>query len=126
MEKFQCENVMLVTKEMYWLAWQASSVVGLGILQDNPSATSDDIWMIVTGGMAVDYSGPSTDNPLRPYGDYVFGRMMKLRLEIIGNEIMYGGMEPRPDYQSWCVKYPTIQSLFDQANKNVHRQYTNH
>ena len=82
----------------------------MGFLQNNPGADKDAVWNNAYG---------QRDYPLR-HGDvaqidcdYVFGRMMKLRFRVEGNKISHPDHQPRADYQAWCYKYPTFDSLFD-------------
>jgi len=113
--KYQCDNAEEVVKEMFWLAWQAcSGPLGMGILQNNPEAGRDDVWKNVqTSG---DYVGSLLDSrPGRAYGDYVFGRMMKVGAEYGSDWIELREEAPRPDYQAWCLTYPTYGALYDAA-----------
>lgn len=104
-----------VAKQYFWLAWQAcGSPMGMGFLQNRPTATIDDVWNNVnTNG---DYAYNDT-KPNEPYGDYVFGRMMKTGLRIDGDIIQVRDDEPRCDYQSWCGKYATYGELLEAAAK---------
>ena len=91
--------------ELFWLAWKASLVVGMGALQDNPSAVKGAVLSQVGGFRGCDnYSA-----------DYVFGRMMKLRFSASmtrdGLVRVDLGQEPREDYQSWCSTYKTNDDL---------------
>ncbi len=107
-------TVESVVKNIFWLAWQASECLGMGRLQNKPGATIDMVWdNVVTSG---DYT-VSHDRPGEPSADYVFGRMMKLRLKYDDVSISYPDSEPRPDYQSWCRKYPTYEALINAAMK---------
>ena len=64
-----------VMKEAFWLAWNAcGGPLGMGFLQNKPDATKENIWDNVT--VSGDY--PMPINRGEVYGDYVFGRMMKL------------------------------------------------
>lgn len=106
------ENAKELAKRAFFLAWEAcGGPLGLGILQDNPSATEDQVWDIITR----DYD--SGDG--RMSADYVFGRMMKLTLTVSDNTISFYDSEPAPDYQAWCVKYPTIETLLTAANDEL-------
>jgi hypothetical protein len=109
-----------VLKESVWLAWQASGVHGLGVLQDNPTAQREKVWEQAYNER--DYSGrKSTGGDVN--ADYVFGRMMKLyvrRPDATTIEIPDG--EPRGDYQSWCYQYPSFSALFDAAEKAIQKQ----
>jgi len=45
--------------------------------------------------------------------DYFEGRMVKLYVRRNGDMYSFNDGEPRGDYQSWCVEYPTYQALID-------------
>lgn len=90
---------------------------GMGVFQDRgPNVTEDQVWQNVqTRG---DYPGFPDERPGRAYGDYVFGRMMKLSVEYSEKDgtIKIRDDEPRPDYQGWSGQvYPTYLSLFQEA-----------
>lgn len=114
--KIQCDNPVEVAKEAFWLAWQAcGGTSGLGFLQDRPSITKEDVWKNVqTSG---DYAGNDTI-PSRPYGDYVFGRMMKMGFEIGKDYIEFRDCNLDPAYESWCGTYPTYDALLSAAMKD--------
>lgn len=117
--KIQVEKPEEVLKEMFWLAWQAcGSPMGMGWLQNRPSATKEDVWNNVAnaGDYCANFNRPGTLN-----GDYVFGRMMKLYVRYDNSSIELPDGTPRADYQSWCGTYPTYQALYDAAVKNVGR-----
>jgi hypothetical protein len=107
-----------LAKEIFWLAWQAcGSPSGMGFLQNNPGATRDKVWNnIINAG---DYDGPPHFEPNKPYADYVFGRMMKFDITINKDSIEIVDKELRPDYQSWCRKYNTINDLVNAALNNL-------
>ena len=105
-----------VTQEMFWLAWQSSQCLGMGILQDNPTATKEDIWKAVTGQTMTDYVIPQGSH-VQPTADYVFGRMMKMSVEICNDGIIVPEWTMQPDYQSWAKRYPTYIVLFEEAQK---------
>ncbi len=116
MGRIQFETPMgeVVTKRAFWLAWNAcGNCFGRGFLQDNPNATENDVWHnICTAG---DYPGRQNEKPGEAYGDYVFGRMMKLVIHYGQDWVEISDNTPRSDYQAWCRKYPTYQSLIDAA-----------
>ena len=91
-------DMPLVVEEMFWLAYQASHVVGMGIMQSRNDATKAEIVLAVHAGHA----------------DYVFGRQMKLmlRLSADGKQLEVPDAVPVFDYQSWCFRYPTYENLF--------------
>lgn len=116
--KYLCDNPTEVAKEMFWLAFQACEhPLGMGWLQDRPGATKEDVWSNVSGGKS-DYA-ISFGTPTKPTGDYVFGRMMKLYVEVTNDGIIFPDGTPRDDYQSWAVKYPTYLDLVAAAEDAV-------
>lgn len=57
--------------------------------------------------------------------DYYEGRMVKLdfsRMVKLDGDVVFeinDWCEPRYDYQSWCVKYPTYRDLLESANIEI-------
>lgn len=104
------ETAKNFAKRAFYLAWQCcGGPMGMGIFQDNPGASEDDIWKNVS--TAGDY--PINTNGERLYGDYVFGRMMKWGCELNdNNELEVRDGEFRPDYQGFARIYPDNQALF--------------
>lgn len=111
-------------KRMFKLAWDASAVMGAGAFQDRGSGmTEEQVWENVVG--AGDYpfraKAPPTA-PSRPrsvYGDYVFGRMMKLGVGIGDGFIEMGDAMYRGDYQSFARRYGTPAALVFAAAKSL-------
>ena len=104
-----------VAKRAMFLAWQASGVFGMGSLQDRgPSMTEEDVWTnIQTAG---DYPTKINSRSNEAFADYVFGRMMKVGFQYGPDYISWHDkIEPRPSYQSWCLKYPSIHILVNAA-----------
>jgi len=116
--KFECENAKLVAEEALWLAWQAcGGPVGKGVLQDNAGATKQDV--VKNALTAGDY--PAMHRVKKPgeiNADYVFGRMMKLWCEVVKDGILYSDRKITPNYESWCLVYPTYEDLFEAAVKS--------
>lgn len=115
----------LVVKRAMWLAYQASRPVGAGYLQVRDGMTEADVWSnLYDGPMGGDYparSGSFAD-PNRPgkvYGDYVYGRMMKVGFKWDSDSITVQDEEPRRDYQGWCWKYPTYLALIQAAVESL-------
>ena len=104
-----------VLTEAVWLAWQAAG--GAGWLQDKPSATREQVF--IRAFNEGDYVARfSKEKNL--HADYVFGRMLKLRVtRPTATILQFSSDEPRMDYQSWCHKYGTYAALFDAAEANV-------
>lgn len=109
-------DVIPLVKRIYWLAWLACfGTQGAGFLQDRPGATEDEVWNnILNYG---DYAGNPNLKPGKVYGDYVFGRMMKLGVEF--NEakktVTVPDRETAIDYQGWSGQYPTYKALLEAA-----------
>lgn len=114
---FECKNPIEVANEALWLAWQeCGRSTGMGIFQDNPTATKQDVLKNATS--AGDYPGLGSMRGLKSneyYADYVFGRMMKLHYTADRKGISYNDSPLRRDYESWCVVYPTYEKLFQAA-----------
>lgn len=107
-----------IAKRYFFLAYKASNVGGLGILQARENVEEDDIWKNVT--RAGDYPGNSNRNEcIAPYADYVFGRMMKVGCKVLENGIEVREGSGRLDYQSWAFKYPTFKDLAIAAVKSL-------
>jgi hypothetical protein len=109
--------VEAVVRRAFHLAFVAcGGPTGMGFLQDRgPNVTEDQVWENVqTRG---DYPANPNSRPDRAYGDYVFGRMMKLSVTYSQKDgtIQIRDDEPRYDYQGWCRKYPTYAALFEAA-----------
>lgn len=128
MAKIKVDNPKLVVKEACWLAWQACrGTSGMGALQNRPDANKEDVWNnICTGGLGADYPNapPSMTviggtGPGRVSADYVFGRMMKLRLEWSDEEVKFDDFAPTPDYQAWAYVFPTYQDLIEASVKSL-------
>ena len=107
-----------VLKEALWLAWVAAGGTrGMGVLQDNPRAQKEQVWDQAYN--MKDYSGRHDgmrNGDLN--ADYVFGRMLKLRIGRPSQTILkISDQQPRMDYQSWCGVYQTYGALFDAAEK---------
>lgn len=116
------EFLIPVAKEMFWIAWNNSSVFGAGIYQDNPLATKEDVWNnILNSG---DYPGKLNSNQsdkMDLYADYVFGRMMKMRILIDNKKKSLSYPDPEdlsPSYQSWSQKYSYFE-LLNEAMKKI-------
>lgn len=102
----KCENPAKVASRMFFLAYEASSVFGMGAFQARAGATEDLIWELVTGKKLADYAMPR-GNESRPYADYVLGRMMKLGCEIKEDGIEIREGEPRPS-QAWRGSFVSV------------------
>lgn len=99
-------DLQKVVKRAMYLAWKASPVLGMGVFQDRPAATEDEVWACV--------GKPTRRDPLSYTSDYIFGRMMKCRLDAVGNKI--GGMGgANIEYQGWLCQYKGYDDLIETA-----------
>ena len=86
--KIKHDQPIELAKEMFYLAWNAcGSPSGMGFLQDNPTASKEDVWKSVSGQTLTDYCIPTGDT-LYPRGDYVFGRMMIFGTNRVGKRAL--------------------------------------
>lgn len=117
--KITVENPEAFVRRMFFLAWRASSVIGMGALQDNPNADEDRVFENVqTRG---DYPFRQKNPDL--YADYVFGRMMKWGCRILDDgQIEIRDMEFNPEYQSFVSTYENNNALVE-ATKDSLREY---
>ena len=105
----------MLAKRILYLAWEASgSPSGLGWLRDKPEATEDEIFENVCN--SGDYPGTSksakTKNGITQLdADYVFGRMIKLRLYYSKDFVEFRNFDAEPDYNSWYYSYKTVDEL---------------
>jgi hypothetical protein len=107
-----------LAKRIFFLAYEACGrASGMGVLQERRSVTEEMVWNNVRG--QGDYP-MSFDRPGHPYGDYVFGRMMKLFITVTA-DVDLPDTEPRADYQSWCVKYPSYEALATAAVESLRK-----
>lgn len=98
-----------LAKRMLKLAWDASSVRGMGVLQDRgPALSEDDIW-----SRKSDNGFGCKEGTIN--ADYVFGRMMKLRLGYDATSVTIDDEYWSPDYQSFCRRFNNAEHLFDAA-----------
>lgn len=116
--RIQVQQPTRVARVACYLAWKAcGGPIGMGVFQDEPEATENDVWENILS--AGDYLYKSPTPSTRISADYVFGRMMKLRMDIGDTYIDVPDSTPRPDYQAWCHTYPTYASLIEAAQKIV-------
>jgi hypothetical protein len=89
-------------KRALWLAFQASSAVGMGFLHAGQARqqTENSLFEDAMAGR----SG-------KIYTDYLCGRMMKTEFFIDGDSVVVRPELPRLDYQSWGAQYPTASDL---------------
>jgi len=92
-------------REMLYIAWKGCEhTTGMGYLQDKPDASKVEVRKACESGTR------------QVYADYIFGRMLKLRVilhEVNGNLVsleMYDETY-QPAYQSFAHIYPTTNDL---------------
>lgn len=101
-----------VVKRMFFLAWKAVGGPSgiMGCLQDRGEMDEEAVWNNVS--TAGDYPGRAMSSRSgEAYGDYVFGRMVKLGVKY-GDDFVEAHERPlRCDYEAWCGMYPTVEAL---------------
>lgn len=96
-------------KRALWLAFQASSPMGMGFLH---AATADK----QTEDSLFEQVQP---NEGKVYTDYVCGRMMKTDFRVDADgKLTIRPEEPRTDYQSWGATYRTATALIAAVEKS--------
>lgn len=101
-------NPEALAKRMFFLAYEASRVVGMGFLQARQNVTEDQVF----GAL---WKQSHRELPINYCGDYIFGRMVKLNIEVWEDFIDIPDDNPRMDYQSWAFLYATYQDLATEA-----------
>jgi hypothetical protein len=102
-------------KRAYKLAYDAcGGTSGYGIFQARDRVTEDDVFKNVS--CAGDYPGGNRQAEERAkdgefYGDYVFGRMVKLGMRIKDGVVEIRDYRWRPDYNAFVGKYPDGEAL---------------
>lgn len=104
-------------KKLFFLAYEAcDESAGMGIFQARDKVTEEDVYdNVINSG---DYPMSINDDS-RIYADYVFGRMMKLSVELKGNSIIIPDSTPRVSYQAWSGKYKDYKSLVRATKKEL-------
>src|SRR4051812_44588032 len=91
-----------IAKRLFYLAYEAAAVVGMGAMQAVSVATEDQVWARIVDN--VDSFGswkPKQQHSV--YADYCFGRMMKFGCLVREDHIELPDTGTlRRDYQSWC------------------------
>lgn len=119
-------KVVAVVKRAFFLAYNAcGGTSGMGMLQARSNVTEDQVWKNVCthgdypGGVL---NGMADASKGDAYGDYVFGRMMKLGIQFdpSAGTIEISDSAPRADYQGWSGrKYPSYKALVDAAAAEI-------
>lgn len=117
--KIKCARPEEVVKEAFWLAWKAcGKPQGMGVFQDRPGASKQEVWDCVFHKKDYPYS-IDKNRPGKVYGDYVFGRMMKVGFQWDDTSVEVQESPPRPDYQSWCRIYSSYEGLVREAIRSL-------
>lgn len=117
--KIKSDNPQDLAVRAFYLAYEAcGSTQGMGMLQARESVTESQIREnVVNNG---DYPIQLGKSPnVRMYGDYVFGRMMKLRIIVQDDGVEVPDDMPRLDYQAWSAKYGTYEDLIEAAKLSL-------
>lgn len=102
-------------KRALWLAFQASSAMGMGFLHASSAGAQDEDSLYGAYGPHTDAQHIDTD--------YVFGRMMKTTFRLNAqNELEITPQTPRLDYQSWALEYPTAADLIAAVELSLEAQ----
>lgn len=117
----KCKNPQKVAKRFFYLAYLASGVFGMGMLQARENATEDEVYNnIRTRGDYPRIPGDVIED--RPSADYVFGRMMKVSCTIKEDGIEISESKLDPSYQSWATTYKTRLRLLEKAISEVENE----
>lgn len=92
-----------VAKRAMFLAYESAYPVGMGFLQAREGLKEEDI-----------YKATEQHRPGALYGDYVYGRMMKLGIEFTFSSVTIQGPFIS-DYQSFSGKYTNPEDLINAA-----------
>lgn len=110
-------QVQPVVSKFFYLAWKASFVVGMGILQDRPNATEQEVFIHII--RSADYAMPVHGVNNRTSADYVFGRMMKLDISVSRNgedyDLEVSDSPANPSYNSWAGTFSNPAAILSAA-----------
>lgn len=101
-------------KRALWLAFQASSPLGMGFLHTKTAseATEESLYNDCV------YRDPTSIDT-----DYVFGRMMKTSFSVSPDGVLdISPKVPRHDYQSWAGTYATAADLIKATEESFSKQ----
>lgn len=115
-----------LVKRIFWLAFQAAGgPVGYGVFQDRPGIDEEAVWSNVQNDGDYNFAG-TVPNPFSRsklndwYGDYVFGRMLKLGVQVNDRTVtLPEDKYARPDYQGWMRVYPSYSALYQAAVESL-------
>ncbi len=100
-------------KRMLFLAYEASTVEGMGYLQAKEGATEQEVSEQFTFGMHGAFGCVTAD--------YVYGRMVKLRFSFTTpiQGLILRSEQPHIDWQSWARTYKTNKELLLATAKSL-------
>lgn len=116
----------IVARRMFFLAYQACGgefMYGCFRARENP--VEEEVWQnVLTSG---DYPGAPKCRPGNLYGDYVFGRMLKLKVQYDRDSVTVRDDTPDRSYQGWSRKsgYPSYAALVEAAIKSLGEENQN-
>jgi hypothetical protein len=110
-----------VASRALFIAYNASLVFGMGAFKAQENKTENEVFNnVITKG---DYPGKLQSIPdmsnCHLYADYVYGRMMKLKMTIVNNTIQFYDDKPKIGFQSWATTYKSYNKLFKLAMKEL-------
>lgn len=94
-------------KRALWLAFQASSPMGMGFLH-----------VAAASALTEDSLFEQNEGRDEIYTDYVAGRMMKTSFKLDGEKVVIYPEEPRVDYQSWGSTYKSATELLKAVDES--------
>lgn len=115
--KYKVTNQYEFLSRLLFLAYESSSVFGMGKIQARPGMDEKMVFSnIIRSG---DYPGRVVQQGTIN-ADYVFGKMMKISIRLHGENVFeFLGGEPRSDYQSWCTRYKTYENLVQVTSSDL-------
>lgn len=113
-------GVEVFAKRMFYLVWRhCPGPMGLGIMQDRPGATEDEVWSNILGHADYPGGGLGRCSDKSPYADYVFGRMIKFGIKFEGDTINLRDGKFDREYQSWSLSFPSNLALVEATARDL-------
>lgn len=112
------QDATKVAHRALFLAYNASVVFGMGAFRAVENTTEEQVVNnILNRG---DYPTIRTySESTHIYADYVFGRMMKLHMDVVDNTIETQPIKLNQGFQSWSKKYKSYEKLIKAAMKEL-------
>ena len=112
------QDAAKVASRALFLAYNASGVFGMGAFRAQENVTEEQVLdNVMRKGDYPAYVSRMDSDEL--HADYVFGRMMKLRINVVGETVSVSDDKPRSGYQSWSVNYKSYKALIKAAMKEL-------